>query len=130
MALPQFDLDYLSDRGLSYELATDAGMTCVIIRGWGLPYGYDRSSADLLVRLPAQYPDTAPDMWWFDPAVHFSNGGQPPNTQATEQYLGRSWQRWSRHFAAGQWKSGIDGLENYLALIHRDLERSAPVAAA
>lgn len=130
MALPQFDLDYLSDRGLDYELAADAGMTCVIIRGWGLPQGYDRTTTDLLIRLPAQYPDTAPDMWWFDPAVHFASGSPPPATQATEQYLGRSWQRWSRHFAAGQWKSGVDGLENYLALIRRDLERSAPVAAA
>ena len=36
------------------------------------------------------------------------------------------WQRWSRHFSHGQWRPGIDGLESYLALIRRDLERSLP----
>jgi hypothetical protein len=41
--------------------------------------------------------------------------------------VGRSWQRWSRHFAAGQWQSGIDGLESFLALVRRELERSVPV---
>jgi hypothetical protein len=100
-------------------------MTCVVFPGWALPPGYDRASADLLVRLPAGYPDLPPDMWWFDPAVKLPNGSTPPATQATEGYLGRQWQRWSRHFQAGQWKSGIDGLESYLALIRQELLRCA-----
>jgi hypothetical protein len=130
MALPQYDTEFLRDRGLDYEVTADAGMTCVVFRAWGLPTGYDRSTADLLLRLPAQYPDTAPDMWWFEPAVNFADGRRPQATEATEQHLGRTWQRWSRHFSAGQWQSGIDGLENYLALIRRDLERAVPVVAA
>jgi len=48
----------------------------------------------------------------------------------TEQYLGRSWQRWSRHFAAGQWQSGVDGLESYIALMRAEFETAAGVRAA
>ena len=130
MALPQYDTDFLRDRGLVHELTADANMTCVVFPGWTLPAGYDRAVSDLLIRLPAQYPDTAPDMWWFDPAIRLASGTQLQATEVVEQHLGRHWQRWSRHLTPGQWKSGIDGLENYLALIRRELERSAPAVAA
>jgi E2/UBC family protein E len=100
-------------------------MTCIVFPQWRLPPGYDRQSSDLLLRLPAGYPDVPPDMWWFDPAVRLSNGQVIQATEATEQHLGRSWQRWSRHFANGQWRSGVDGLESFVALIQRELTRSA-----
>lgn len=37
-------------------------------------------------------------------------------TELTETYLGRSWQRWSRHIGNG-WRPGIDDLRSYLAYI-------------
>ena len=62
-------------------------------------------------------------------------GGSPPRftwptvrelraTSVAETHLGRSWQRWSRHFSGGQWQSGVDGLESFLALIRQNLERN------
>jgi Prokaryotic E2 family E len=66
-------------------------------------------------------------MWWFSPAV--SIAGQIPGTELTETYLGRSWQRWSRHFQPGQWQTGIDGIESFLALISCELDRWAKAAA-
>lgn len=68
-------------------------------------------------------------MWWFYPAVHRENGEALPATNAVEAYLGRNWQRWSRHFESGQWQSGVDGLESFLALIRQDLTRSVPKSA-
>ena len=47
-----------------------------------------------------------------------------------EHYLGRSWQRWSRHLLPGQWRSGVDGVESYLVLIRQDLTRSVASRAA
>jgi hypothetical protein len=67
-------------------------------------------------------------MWWFDPPVRRADGQQIPATDAIEHHLGRSWQRWSRHLATGQWRSGVDGLESFLALVRRELERSVPVS--
>ena len=101
-------------------------MICVVLRGWVLPRGFDKETADLLIRLASGYPDVPPDMWWFDPPIGLSNGGKPRNTGASETHLGRTWQRWSRHLNPGQWRSGVDCLETFLALVQQELERSVP----
>ena len=129
MRLPDSDNSFLSGLGVEFDVEVEGGMTCVVLREWGIPAGFNRSFSDLLVRLPAGYPDVAPDMWWFSPAVLTEAGASLRNTEAVEHHLGRDWQRWSRHFASGQWQSGIDGLESYVALIRRDLERWVPAAA-
>lgn len=123
MILPPEDVACLSERGANYHIATDANMTCVILSGYRLPPGYDRPEADLLLRLSTGYPDVPPDMWWFNPAVKLADGRTVQATESTEHHMGRAWQRWSRHFQRGQWKSGVDCLETFLALIRRELER-------
>ena len=129
MPLPQSDSAYLNERRVAHEIVTESGMTCVVMPQWPLPSGLDHDAADLLVRLSPGYPDVPPDMWWFYPAVHLANSKALPATDAVEQYLGRQWQRWSRHFTKGQWQSGIDGLASFLALIRQDLEHSVPEMA-
>lgn len=126
MALPQSDMDYLNERDLTYQISSESDMTCVVLLQWPLPNGFDQDVSDLLIRLSPGYPDVPPDMWWFSPYVNLKNGQALPATDSVESYLGRSWQRWSRHFNSGQWKSGIDGLESFLALIRQDLIRSVP----
>lgn len=123
MELPKTDLDYLHDRGIAYTVSVEAGMLCIVLPAFVLPDGYDRRSADLLVRLSTGYPDIPPDMWWFEPAIQLGNGVPIQATEVREDYLGRTWQRWSRHFQADQWQSGIDGLHSYLALISREVRR-------
>ncbi len=123
MSLPAVDVAYLAERNIIYEMSVEANMTCVVFPGWQLPPGYDHVESDLLLRLVAGYPDVAPDMWWFDPAIRLTDGRQVPATDSVEHHLGRQWQRWSRHFPPGQWKSGIDGLESFVALIRRELNR-------
>ena len=126
MTLPEQDMAYLLERDVPYEITAESGMTCVVFQAWSLPKGFDRGASDLLIRLSPGYPDIQPDMWWFSPAVLRADGKHLPNTNVTEQYLGRSWQRWSRHFPGGQWNPGIDGLGSYLALIRQDMERGIP----
>lgn len=130
MSVPDSDLTYLAERNLVHETSQDQGMTCIIFPGWRLPLGYDRETADLMIRLSAGYPDVPPDMWWFEPALRRTDGQSIPGTESQELYLGRTWQRWSRHFQPGQWHSGIDGLESFLALINRELIRCALGSAA
>ena len=125
MSLPDADIAFLNERGITHEIVVESGMTCVVIPQWSLPLGFDQSEADLLVRLRPGYPDVPPDMWWFDPPLRRSDGQALPATDVTEHYLGRTWQRWSRHFNGAQWKSGVDCLESYLALIRQNLERGA-----
>jgi len=121
--LPQSDMTCLAERRIEYSVSSEANMTCVVLPRYRLPAGYDRDQSDLLLRLNPGFPDVQPDMWWFDPAVRLRDGRVIQATDVTEHHLGRTWQRWSRHFKAGQWRSGIDSLESYLALIRRELER-------
>lgn len=130
MSLPASDLEFLTERGIAHEVTVEGGLTCVVVRGWVLPAGFDQAEADLLLRLSPGYPDVQPDMWWFSPAVRLASGAALPATEVTETILGRNWQRWSRHLDAGQWHSGVDGLESYLALVRQELERSVAAAAA
>lgn len=123
--LPAVDVEFLNDRAISHEVHVDGGMVNVVFPSWGVPQGLSPANADLLVRLQPGYPDSPPDMWWFDPPVLRSDGGVPTATEVRESYLGRQWQRWSRHLQPNQWRAGSDGLETYLALIAAELRRAA-----
>ena len=126
--LPSNDTKYLTERGINHSVASEANMTCVVFREFCLPPGFNREKSDLLLRFNPGYPDMPPDMWWFDPPVLRADGKPIPATQVTERHLGRSWQRWSRHLPNGLWRSGVDGLESFLALVRKELERSVPGA--
>lgn len=120
MSLPLPDQRYLAERQIAHQVQLDQGMTCVTFLAWRLPPGLNVSQVDVLLRLAPGYPDVAPDMWWVNPDVRRADGMVIPGTDVREQHLGRNWQRWSRHFQPGQWQSGIDGLESYLALIRAE----------
>jgi len=123
--LPASDSSFLTELGVTHSIMSEANMTCIVLPKFPLPEGLDRHESDLLLRLSAGYPDVPPDMWWFDPPIRRANGQPIQATDVVERHLDRSWQRWSRHFQNGQWRSGVDGLRNFLALVRRELERSA-----
>ena len=117
--LPSNDDTYLKERGIPFAVSSEANMTCVVLPGYRLPSGYEPQASDLLLRLSPGYPDVPPDMWWFDPPVTLAAGTKIQATDSVEQHLGRSWQRWSRHLNQGQWRSGVDCMETFLALIRK-----------
>ena len=123
--LPANDHDFITQAAPNAQIEVDGGMTCVVFPSFELPPGFTTTESDLLVRLGAGYPDVAPDMWWFSPAVQRTDGAAIPATEVTESVLGRSWQRWSRHFEAGVWLSGTDTLQSYIALIRTQLTAAA-----
>jgi hypothetical protein len=128
--LPPVDQSHLDERAPGSLVAADAGMICVVIPGFTLPPGFTCPSADLMLRLSPGYPDVPPDMWWFNPPVQRIDGQTIVATQHQEAYLGRTWQRWSRHLTAGQWSAGVDSLESYLALVRKELVSAARALAA
>ncbi len=124
MALPQPDIEFLDARGLPYTVTEEANMTCVVFPNYALPGGCNVAQSDLLIRLSPGFPDIPPDMWWFSPAVTRADGRSIPATEHAENHLGRTWQRWSRHLAQGQWRSGTDDIRTYLAMIAREVRRA------
>lgn len=122
--LPGEDVAYLEAKGLTFEVAQDGGFLCVVLCGYRLPPGYSLAVVDLLLKLPAGWPDAQPDMFWVDPPITFANGTQPPSV-SSESALGRTWQRFSRHLPDGGWRPG-DNLETWLTKVRDVLVREVP----
>lgn len=122
-ALPPSDTAFLASNGIEHELVAEGGQSGVVLRDYQLPPGrYDRDRVDILIMLPAGYPDACPDMFFAEPWIRFQDGRNPVNADVTQVFAGRSWQRWSRH--SQQWRPGIDGLRTMIARVRHALEVS------
>lgn len=116
--LREQDQSFLDSLGYHFTVKVSDGFVNVVLADFPTP-GLDQGHVDLLLRLPIGFPDATPDMFWVAPALT-AEGAAIPGTEQTENYLGRSWQRWSRHIG-GQWRPGVDNLETYLAYVRRAL---------
>jgi len=125
--LPEDDVAFLEQQhpGYSVEVVAADNMTCVTLPHFQLPNGFTVSESTLLLRLNALYPDSVPDMWWFDPPIVRVSNLIIPATELIETHLDRQWQRWSRHLTPDQWNSGIDNLRSYVSLVRSELQRAA-----
>jgi len=128
MALPTFDTEALERRGHQFSVVEEGGMTCVLLPEFPLPEGFTVDKSSLLLRLNPGYPDVPPDMWWFDPPVQRSDNVPIAATDHSEDFLGRRWQRWSRHLTPDQWRPGIDSIESFVAVINRELFSNVDLA--
>jgi hypothetical protein len=93
------------------------GWQFLVISDFELPQGFDPNRVDLLIKLPPAFPDAAPDMFWVCPAVR-TPAGNAPKATSNEHLLGKNWQRFSWHLAAGAWKPGMSELRDFLRCIH------------
>jgi hypothetical protein len=123
-------VQYLEGKGYRFAAVLEDNMICLVLSDFELPAGYQPRRVDLLLRLPMQFPEVGPDMFWTDPIVTYDGGGIPQAAELREQYVGRSWQRWSRHFGQSTWRPGVDDLRSYIRLIRATLERETLARAA
>lgn len=124
MFLPEFDRDYLMGKGYQFEEKIDANRNGLILRNWILPEGkFNLQMSDLLILIPNGYPEIRPDMWYFNPALLLAPTNRlARQTQVNITFEGKMWQRWSRHYPANDWRSGIDGIHTYLKKVQAALE--------
>ena len=120
MTLRPEDEGALNDLGRPWSSQVEGSFLIVIIEGFPTPAGLIPDAVDLLIRLPAGFPDANPDMFWVAPDIARADGSAPPATGHQQTIVGRTWQRWSRHIA-GAWRPGQDNLATYLAYIRRSL---------
>jgi hypothetical protein len=66
----------------------DPAGSWVVLRGFRLPPGYNRSTCSILLRLPPSYPRAAPDFFWADMGLRTWDGRIP------QHYL-EHWQRFA-----------------------------------
>ncbi len=120
--LLQDDREFLAEKEYEIDIAVVGGALHVVIHEFELLAAYIPSRVDLLVILPAGYPNASPDMFWTDPAVRLANGASPHRADVYENYGNRRWQRWSRHRIQA-WRPGIDGLRSHIGAIRRELAK-------
>ncbi len=125
MQLLEEDEAYLNGKGYVYELVPDGDNAGVIIKGYAVSSGkYDQAVVDLLICIQKGYNDARLDNFYVDPPVRMKSTGQyPQNANVFEDHAGRKWQRFSRHLP--QWRPGIDTLQNFMPLVHRELQDKA-----
>jgi hypothetical protein len=93
------------------------GWQFLVISDFELPKGFEPNRVELLIKLPPRFPDAAPDMFWVYPPVRTAAGNAPRAT-SNEHLLGKNWQRFSWHLAAGAWTPGTSELRDFLRCIH------------
>lgn len=116
---------YLAERGLEFQEVEEGGQKAIVLKGFDLPQNhFDISKADILILLPASYPDSAPDMFYALPWLKLSISSHYPRAaDVALSFQGSSWQRWSRH--NDQWRPGIDGIWTMLKRVETALEVAA-----
>lgn len=124
MDLPTRDVKFLNERGYDWELIPDLqGAACLLVKGFDVSAGgFSPTVTELMIRIPQQYPVTPLDMWYCDPPIRIAATGQfAIASEVMEAYIGRQWQRFSRHLN-GDWRPGIDSLRSFFSLIQRELQ--------
>ena len=114
------DTQQLQAAGVDASKATihsqAGGWSFLVIAGYTLPAGFQPAAVDLLIKLPPGFPDAQPDMFWVSPPVKTAQGSLPRAT-CMESLLGKEWQRFSWHLAAGAWKPGVSTLRDFMRCI-------------
>jgi hypothetical protein len=130
--LPADDVSFLKSKYPAAQVYRVGEEVHVLFPAFPFPAGYSPSSADLVVRLVAGYPDAHPDMFWTKPDVKLSSGAWPAASDVheipgagtgVEVYAGIPWQRWSRHIQKSDWRAGVDGLQTFVGTIKSELNQ-------
>lgn len=116
--IPELDREFLSEKEYNFEIVSGKGPILLIIKNFHFSASYVPQIADLLIIIPAGYPNAPLDMFWTNPDVKLVNGNWPSAAEHHEQYNGKSWQRWSRH---GNWRTGIDSLQSFITSIKKEI---------
>lgn len=118
--IPENDRDYLQSKRFEFKVMKEAGIMFLILNDFELSTAYNPSIADLLILIPAGFPNAQLDMFWTYPNVKLQNGSYPLAAEHHQIFLGINWQRWSRHF---HWRMGIDSLKSFLAAIRKEINK-------
>lgn len=122
--LSEIDRDFLSQKGYEGEVSKNGSEIHIILKGIPLSEIYIPQITDLLIKIPAGYPNANPDMFWTCPIIKYTNGTSPQATESRETSHNREWQRWSRHYPPNSWRPGVDGVASFLRLVISEFSKT------
>lgn len=115
--VPEADREFLEEKGYTYDVTQTGPEVRVTIQEFPLPTPYTPRAVQLMLKLPAGYPNANPDMFWTRPDVRLAaNGAFPQAADVHED----GWQRWSRH---STWRPAIDNLRTKVASVVAELKK-------
>lgn len=118
------DEKHLNEMDIDWETVLDGGRRWFIFRGYQLPNGFNVSAIDLAIEVPTSYPGAQLDMFYCHPSLTLAAGNTIAQTQASENVIGTSYQRWSRHRGPGSpWNPEKDNLITHLGLVEESISR-------
>src|SRR5438552_3643115 len=80
--------------GVEGEIVDAEGRLYVLLKKVELPAGMFRvAESDVLYLTDHQYPLSAMDMFWVEPALVRHDGSVPQGAESIETYIGRQWRR-------------------------------------
>jgi hypothetical protein len=120
--VPEIDRTFLTEKNFRHSAHRVGQDTHVVIHEFDFREAYTPRKANLLIILPAGYPNAKLDMFWTEPVVKLANGNWPAGAETHAIHNGVSWQRWSRHFPQA-WRQGVDNLRTFIATIRKELAR-------
>lgn len=117
--IPEDELEFLEEKGFAYELVEAPGEVHLILHKFPFPK-YRPSEAEMLIRIPAGYPQAALDMFFTIPDVTLPSGAFPDRCNQHPVIGGKAWQQWSRH---SSWRAGVDSLRSFLSAVVREIDK-------
>lgn len=117
--IPEDDIAFLDEKGFAYDLAEVPGEVLLTLHDFPFPK-YAPSAAEMLIRIPAGYPQAALDMFFAIPDVKLPSGAFPQSCAQHAVIGGKTWQQWSRHTT---WRAGVDSLRSFLSAVIREIDK-------
>lgn len=116
--LHQHAAELAAQAGVTVDIEQEGAQVFVFLRSLPLPArAYQVATADVLFITDTQYPLSAMDMFWTDPAVLRPDGSVPAGADSIETHLGRQWRRFSWH-RNGIWNPSGNCLLDHFEFMH------------
>jgi hypothetical protein len=118
------DHEYLDGLGVRWETVTVGARRWLLLHDYEVMRGYAPLKTVLALDVPASYPASQIDMFYFAPWVVRADGVGIPSVQVRETIDGVVFQGWSRHRnAVAPWDPATDNVRTHLALVETCLSK-------
>lgn len=122
--LLDIDHQHLERLGLRWETVLLEKRRWLVIHDFPLPAGYVPAKCTLALDIPADYPASQIDMFYFAPWVSRQDGSAIPSIQVRATIDGAEYQGWSRHRnGTNPWDPFTDNVGTHLVLVDSCLAR-------
>lgn len=98
----------------SATITKEAGQYLITIPRFKLPNHWSENECEILIVVPNAYPSAPLDMFYVLPHILRKGGGIPSRSEARQNFLGKSWQRFSWHYDSRPWDPNKDSISSHI----------------